>query len=211
MAFTFPLPFPSALENEIRSVAIEPLSIVSQTASEFSAAQQIQVHPGQLWRMNVQLASQKRPTAELFNAFRLRLNNQEGTFLLGDPAAAIPRGTAASTPGTPIVSGVDQIGDTLTFSGGPNSETGWLLEGDYISLGTGEVTRLHKILEDLDTSGTGTGLMKIWPSLRESPNDLSPIIVQSAKGTWRLAGDTAGWAVSVALFYTLSFKAVEAL
>lgn len=209
MAESYPLNFPTAIG--IASVRMTAKSVVGVAASPFTFSQQVFRHPGERFEADIVLPAMNRAEAEEFNAFRLRLRGQFGTFLFGDPAAATPRGSAASTPGTPVVNGADQTGDSLAIDGLPTSATGYLKAGDYIQLGTGASSQLYKVLEDADTNASGEATLNIFPALRSSPGDGATVTVSNAKGVFRLASNEMAWDVNEALIYGITLGAVEAL
>lgn len=151
-----------------------------------------------------------RAEAEEWFSFLVKLNGQYGTFLLGDPHAA-PRGSAASTPGTPVVNGASQVGSTLAVDGLPASATGYLKAGDYIQLGSGATARLHKVLNDVDTNGSGEATLDIWPDLRSSPDDDSAVVVSDAVGNFRLSTNEIGVDINEIELFGITFAAIEAL
>jgi hypothetical protein len=129
-------------------------------------------------------------------AFLLSLKGQYGTFLLGDPNAKSPRGTATSA--------------TLTGSAGSESPTitmtGTLLAGDYIQLGSSSTSTLHKVL--VDRSGTGT--LEIWPKLRSSVTGAT-VTLTNTVGKFRLARNVQQWEINNMSNYGINFDCVEAL
>lgn len=209
MAISYPLTFPT--NKQPSEVTFGGMSAVAVSESPFTFDRQVQVHAGQRWMARITMPIMTRADAEEFNSFLMKLNGQQGTFLLGDPAATTPRGSASTTPGTPVVNGAEQTGNTLTMDGAPISATGYLLAGDYIQLSSGASSRLHKVLEDVNTDGSGGATLTIWPSLRTSPADNATIVVSSAKGVFRLSSNRIEWAVIPHEFYNIKFDAVEAL
>lgn len=209
MAITYPLVLPSV--GGIAKVRFTARSMVGLSASPWTAKQEIQVHQGQWWEADLVLGRAVRSVGEAWNAFRLKLNGKEGTFLLGDPWASVPRGAAKDTPGTPLVNGASQTGNALVIDGAPSDVTGWLLEGDYIQLGTGATSQLHKVIEDADTDGGGNATLTIWPDLRSSPADGAAIVVSAAKGVFRLASNEMPWDENLPDIYDIVIAAVEAL
>ena len=162
------------------------------------------------------LPTTKRPTcasfkAEEFTSFLTKLNGREGTFLMGDPNGATPRGLADGAPGTPLVNGGSQVGDTLVCDGAPNGVTGYLLEGDYVQLGTVGTSRLYKVLDDVDSDGSGNFTLNIWPDLRTSPSNDEVLIVENAVSVFRLAANASMWDLQPGVFYSISLSAIEAL
>lgn len=209
MAETYPLSLPT--HTGIASMNWAAESRVAVTESPFTLSQQVVKHAGQRWAGTYALPAMKREDAEVWNAFLLRLDGSFGTFLMGDPIAATPRGSAASTPGTPVVNGADQTGHELAIDGLPASATGYLKSGDYIQLGSGSASKLHKVLEDVDSNASGEATLNIWPDLRSSPSDGATVAVSNAKGVFRLVDNTTNWDIGSNSFYAISFSFVEAL
>ena len=209
MAETYPLTFPT--HTGIAQVQLTATDVVSMTESPFTLSQQVVRHSGARWQANINIPAVKRDDAEYWNSFLLRLRGRFGTFLLGDPNAATPRGSASTTPGTPRVQGASQTGNELDIDGLPLSETGYLKAGDYIQLGSGSTSRLYKVLQDVNTDGTGQATLNLWPDLRSSPADNAVVVVSSAKGVFRLDSNEASWTINNAGIYSISFGAMEAL
>jgi hypothetical protein len=209
MAITYPLALPS--NGGIKTVRMIARSVVGESRSPFSGVQKIYEYPGQWFEAIVNLPPMKRADAEAWNVFRLKLNGKKGTFLMGDPAAATARGSAATTPGTPLVKGAGQSGNTLIIDGLPTSVTGYFKEGDQIQLGTGSTSRLYKNLTDVNTNGSGEATLTLWPNLRVSPNDNEAVVVANCVGLFRLMDNEMGWDIDEASMYGINFTACEAL
>lgn len=209
MSESYPLNLPT--QTGIRSVRMIARDSVGVSSSPFTFSQQVFRHQGQIWEADITLPPMKRDDAEYWASFMLRLRGQYGTFLLGDPNAATPRGSASSTPGTPVVNGASQTGDNLNVDGLPASVNGYLKAGDYIQLGSGASARLHKVLEDVNSDGSGEATLNIWPALRTSPADDATVTVSNAKGVFRLTSNENTWNISENSIYGITFGAVEAL
>lgn len=206
MAITYPLTIPSDRFASIRIIAND---VVGISASPFTLEQQVQRHPGQAWSADIKLPPiRDRDVVEQWAAFLLSLNGREGTFLMGDPTRRTPRGAAG---GTPLVKGAGQTGQTLAIDGCPLSTTDWLRAGDYIQLSSGSTARLHRLLTDADTNGSGEVTLDIWPGLRSSPGDNAAVTISSPQGLWRLASNERSWDVGAGMVFGFSFSAVEAL
>ncbi len=204
MAITYPLPLPTI--KGIAKVTFRARTIVAVTQSPFSGVQQVQKHGGQWWEAEITLPPMVRANAEEWNAFLTKLNGAEGTFLMGDPSAATPRGSASSAPGTPLVNGSSQTGNTLNIDGAPNDSTGYLKMGDYIQLGSSAGAYLFKILENVDSSSTGAVALTVWPELntRNQPSDNDAVIITNAKGRFRLVNNEVAWSAKP-LIYNITF------
>ena len=209
MAISYPLATPT--NKTIQQVAFFARNTVAISQSPFTYSQQVHKWTGQRWEADVTLPPMKRADAEEWISFLVKLKGSYGTFLLGDPNAATPMGTASSSPGTPVVNGASQTGNTLNIDGVPASQTGDLKAGDYIQLGSGSSARLYKVLDDADSNGSGEVELTIYPDLRSSPSDDSTVVVSNAVGLFRLTTPTHNWAISMDGFYSLSFGASEAI
>jgi hypothetical protein len=209
MAISYPLALPTA--TGIANVNLRASNAVAISESPFTFKQQVIAHTGQRWEADITLPPMKRANAEVWLSFLLSLGGAKGTFLLGDPNAATPQGSASSTPGTPVVNGADQTGDSLAIDGLPTSATGYLKAGDYIQLGGGSSATLHKVLADVDTNGSGQATLDLWPYIRSAPDDNATVVVSSAKGVFRLLSNASDWNINSASFYGISFSAVEAV
>lgn len=208
MAETYPINHPTTGIARVRFLA---KTAVAVSQSPFSLSQQVYKHQGMRWEADITLPPMKRADAESWASFLLRLRGQYGTFLLGDPAAATPRGSASTTPGTPLVNGASQTGENLNIDGCPTSVTGYLKAGDYIQLGSSATAQLYKVLEDVDTNASGEATLNIFPNLRSSPSDDASVTVSNAKGLFRLATNDVSWDVNEASIYGITFGAIEAL
>jgi len=194
MAISYPLALPT--HTGIMNVELTAVNAVAYSMSPFTFAGQAHAYSGQTWQADVTLPVMKREDAEKWIAFLVSLRGQFGTFLLNDPSGTSPRGTATSV--------------SITGSSGANSVstsmTGTLLAGDYIQIGSGLNSRLHKVLQDQSGSGT----LEIWPALRADQSSASADLT-SAAGVFRLSSNQQSWSVNEASIYGISFAAVEAL
>lgn len=209
MAITYPLSLPTT--SGIRAVTLTAQNTVGISTSPFTYTQQVYKYGGQRWMADISLPPMSRDEAESWFSFLLKLNGRFGTFLLGDPAAVTPRGSAKDTAGTPVVNGPSQTGNELDIDGLPASATGYLLAGDYIQLGSGSTAQLHKVLDDVDSNASGEATVTIWPDLRSSPADDSTVIVSNAKGRFRLSASQVQFTIDEVSTYGLTFGAIEAI
>lgn len=206
MAITYPLALPT--HTGIRSIELRAVNAVAYSQSPFTYAGQSHAYSGQTWQADISLPPMKRDDAEQWIAWLISLRGQYGTFLLNDPSATTPRGSAG---GTPLVNGALQTGGTINLDGCTASQTGWLKAGDYIQLGSGSSSKLHKVLQDADSDASGEVSLDIWPHIRTSPVDDAPVVTSSAKGVFRLSSNEQAWSVNEASIYGLTFGAFEAL
>lgn len=199
------LPQNSCISNIVMTLT----SVSAVGESPFTLEQQAYKWPGQRWSASVDVpATTRRDVAGEWMAFFAKLEGRYGHFLLGDPTARAPRGVGT---GTPIVDGVNQTGNTLVTSGWANSVTGILLPGDYIQIGTGTSARLHMVVEAANSGAGGGASLIIQPALRGSPANGAPIIVNNAKGKFRLGDNSFSYSVAPGPVWKFSFEAVEVL
>lgn len=206
MAISYPLTLPS--HTGIRSIEFRAINTVGVSQSPFTYSQQVVAHSGQRWEVDISLPAMKRADAEQWVAWLVSLRGQLGTFTLGDPIGATPRGSAG---GTPVVNGASQTGGTLVIDGCTADQTGWLKAGDYIQLGAAGTATLHKVLQDANSDSSGNVTLDIWPYIRNSPADNSTVVTSNAVGNFRLSGNQQAWSVNEASFYGLTFGAVEVI
>lgn len=206
MAITYPVSIPTTIGFE--QITLSALDAVAVSESPFTYKQQVFQHTGQRWSASVKIPPVKRELAEPWVAFLLSLKGRSGTFLLGDPLCTSPQGSAG---GTPVVNGADQTGSTLNISGATPSQTNWLKAGDYIQLGSASSAKLHKVLLDVDTDGSGEATLDIWPDLRASPSNGATVITNDCKGVFRLTDNSRSWNINNANSYGIAFDAIEAL
>ena len=204
MAITYPLSLPTV--TGIRAVDFRAVNAVAYSASPFTFSGQAHAYAGQMWTADITLPPMKRSAAEEWNAFLLSLRGQYGTFLLGDPLGASSRGLASTFLGNPIIT--LQSGSTISVTGASANKTNWLLPGDYIQIGAASSATLHKVLQAANTDASGNVTLEVWPSIRGTRSE--PIIVDNAKGVFRLSSNETGWAADIQQ-YSITFGAREAI
>jgi hypothetical protein len=126
---------------------------------------------------------------------------------IGDPfAAAGPLGVAEGAPvcnttGTNNLTSATQ----LYTSGWVPNVFGQLKAGDYLQI----AYRLHECTEDVNSDAEGNATISIWPSLRESPPNLTAITLTGCVGLFRLAANTRAWHGDFTGLTQISFKLSE--
>ena len=206
MAITYPLSSPTHVKPS--NITFRAVNTVGVSQSPFTYQQQAVAHSGQRWEVDVTLPSMARADAEQWVAFLVSLRGRLGTFTLGDPVSATPRGSAG---GTPLVNGASQTGGVLNIDGCTASQTGWLKAGDYIQLGTAGSATLHKVLADADSNGSGEVSLDLWPYIRTAPANDATVVVTNTVGRFRLASNEQNWNINEASIYGLTFGGVEAI
>lgn len=205
MAISFPITLPVSTRGAAE-IVITPTGGGVASASPFTGEQQVYVHQREFWMLELILGEMNRADAEEWIGALISLNGQEGTFLVGDPMGASPRGTWA----TPLVMGASQTGKVLNIDGMANGAT--IKRGDWFQLGSGSSTRLHKITKDTTANGSGQATIDFWPRLRASPGDNDPLTLVSTVGIWRLASPRGvPWAMRDVKYGGIVIPAIEAL
>ena len=200
------LSLPSQLQ--FRFVAFQFNDTVSKNYSPFTHQSQTYVWQAKWWSGEVTLIAMKRADYDAWLGFLMELEGSAGTFLLGDPLGATPRGTAW---GTPLVKGAGQTGSTLLIDGCTVSIANGLKAGDWFQLGSAATSRLHKLTRDATTDGAGEATITFWPPLREAPADNAPLTVTSAKGVFARTDNAQRWTPDTAGIVSLSFPVEEVL
>lgn len=191
------------------SVVMSLTRVNGVTVSPFTLEEQQFKWPGEMWTIDFRLPPfTSRKIAMQWVSFALNLEGTYGRFLMGDPSAKNPMGVAT---GTPIINGSGQTGNLLNTTGWTVSQQGILLAGDYIQLGSGLNSKLHMVTADADSNAAGHATLRIVPALRNSPTDGSPIVVNNAKGVFRLTANTIPWSVEPGKVYRISFQAQEVI
>ncbi len=202
---TFPLINPTTFG--ISSMTWIALSNDAYTHSPFTFQLIKQIFDGRMWRGSLSImtrndANRGRELSAWLTSLR-RAGTNAGTFLLGEPGATLPLGSAKDTPGAPLVDGAAQTGEALNVKGLPLSANGYLLAGDYIQLGTGISSRLKKVLDDVNSDGSGDATMNLWPPIRDTevPVDSSAVVVSGAEGLFVSPSASSSWQVRPPVVY----------
>ena len=199
MAISYPLSVPST--NTIRTIQFTAVNAVAYARSPFTFSGQSYAYSGQMWEADITLKPMRRDDAEAWVAWLLSLRGQFGTFLLSDPISNSVRGTASAASITGVA-GAQTVSATVT-----SGDT--FKAGDFIQLGTGSDSTLHKVLEDYTGTGSAADL-EIWPGLRKDRTNVSADLT-SAAGLFRLSSNEVSYSVNQLSVYGISFGAVEAV
>ena len=199
MPVSYPVSFPVGIG--LSSIELRAINSVAISRSPFTFDSQAIAYSGQMWQADVTIpATNDLAVSEEWVAFLLSLRGQFGTFLMGDPLRTSLRGTATSCSIT------GSAGDSTVSATVPNGQT--LLRGDYIQLGIGADSTLHKVILDYTGTGSATNL-DIWPALRKTRN--SAATLSNTKGVFRLDSNEQSWSINESKVYGISFGAVEAI
>jgi hypothetical protein len=210
MPIVYPLTLPTV--RGIRDIVIRQNSVVAVGSSPYTGEQQAQVYPGQWWEASIRLPTMRQDWAAPWEAFLAKLNGQQGTFLLGDCYREAPLGAAALTPGSPVFDGSHSVrSGTIALRGCPASVTGYLLEGDYIQFGTGGSSRLHMVLENINTDSDGQCDTTIWPKTRVPYADGAAISLFNTVSVFRRTSNIGEIPRVPGSFTDIAFDAKEAI
>lgn len=183
--------------------------VVGRTASSYTLQDSVYKWPGERWRADVTLPPTTDKTkAGEWKAFGVKLQGSFGTFLMGDASAKQPRGVVS---GVITVDGAGQTGNQLNATGFLSLTDFVFRAGDYIQLGSGQSSRLHMVVDDVDSDSSGDATLNIEPALRESPTNGATITYINARGVFRLSSNSYSWRVSPGPTYRMSFQAEEVI
>lgn len=206
MSLVFPLSLPRVAA--IESMDIGMVDSVGYAESPYTFTAETQENPGKRFDADVALVPQYRASAEAWVTFLAALRGRRGTFLMGDQLGKNPRGAAT---GSPLVKGAGQLGQTLVIDGVPASTPGWMMEGDWIQIGAGATARLHKVLETVNSNGSGEVTLSLWPghAIGHAPADNAVITVRNTVGVWRLASNVRKYKQGAGQLIGISFSAMS--
>ena len=214
MAIAYPLSIPTTIG--IEQIELRANNVVAVSESPFTFVQQTVVHGGQRWEASISIPPVRKDLAEEWVAFLLSLKGRRGTFYLGDPNMATPRGTVLAATSVTLGSATTVGGETvdLTKGTGP-AKANFLRAGDYIQIGTGDGVNtprtLHKVLTDTNLDSNGDATVDIWPHTRAVVASGTSVVHQSPTGVFRLASNVSSWSINNASAYGISFDAVEVI
>ena len=208
MTISYPLTLPSSIR--FTSSNWVSVDVTSEMTSPFTGDSNVIVWDAQWWECTLTSIPLLPEDAQTITAFLRKLRGKSGTFYMGDPLRTVPYGSAASAPGTPLVNGANQSGDTLVIDGAPASATNYLKAGDLISLGTGSAMRAYEVLDNASSDGSGNVTLTIWPNLRASPANNEAVTVTAVKSVFSRKSDVIESPYSNR-FITISFDVKEAL
>lgn len=206
MAISYPISLPSS--PAFRTCRITPRHVAGMSESPFSLEQQVYDWNAGRWEAEMSWPPMTRAQAAPIIAALVSLKGRAGTFLLGDPDFTSPAGVAT---GTPLVNGAHTARATsLATKGWTAGVTGILKAGDRIQLGSGATARMHMVLSDANSDGSGNAVLDVWPPLRSDYSDGAAIVTSNVKSVFRLVAP-ATWESDEVPLFGISLSAVEAL
>ena len=204
---TYPLSVPTSPYYSKSSWALQRKTAIS--VSPFSGAQQVFEYDYALWTVSLTLPPMKRSDAANWQSFILKLHGRKGTFLLGDPDARTPRGTIS---GSVTLGANVSVGDfTISISTSQNSLANAFRAGDYIQLGSAGTSKLHMIVDDVNTDSSGDANINIEPAIKTAVTSGNTVVYNNPKGLFRMQNPQIDWDADEVSKYGISFSAVEAL
>ena len=189
------LPDIPALKSDFR-----PIYIIAAGASVFTGSEQTYDWGGAIWEGEVAFDvggydSLNYGELAQMKAFIMACKGKTNGFLYGD-AEYLVRGPRGTDSGTSLVKGASQTGASLIVDGFTPSETGVVMAGDYLQLGSGLNARLYGILADADSDGSGEATILLDRPLRTVPNDNDAVTITGAKGLMKLTENNIGWSAN---------------
>lgn len=172
-----PLPLKPALK-QIELIAFDAVAVSS---SVYTMQQQTQAWPGaDQWSGSLSFPQMNATDAKPFEAWLYAMRGMKNVFQIGHPLRAQPQG---NPKGTPLVSGTNLAMATVLNTKGWAVNQLNLHPGDHLQIGY----RLYVCLDMVTADANGNATFNIWPSLRETENDGTPIVLYNPKGLFRLA------------------------
>ena len=196
MAISYPLTPPAGIR--IASLRFSAISAVARNISPFTFSSQSYNWTGTMISGDVECPPMNRADAEELIGFLIMA--ARGTFYFRDYANGTQRGNMSSNPQLDGAHAANTT--TITIDGGSGS---WAV-GDYIQLGTGSSSKLHKI-----TQVNSATSYEIFPLLRTAYPDNTAIDYTDAVGVFRLGTTTCDWSIDTAKKYGLNFSIFEAI
>jgi len=204
---TFPLVMPTT-PNFIRSewgIA----RAVAQSQSPFTYSTQVHKFTGSKWYSTVTLPPMKRLQANEWLAFFMQLNGQFGTFTMGDPDAKAVQGTISNTVAVNADFAVGAY--DVTIDGADASESQLFKKGDYVQFNSGATSKLHMIIADVASNGSGVATLTIEPSLSAALANNATVTYASPKCVMRMTNNELTWSANQISLYGVSFSCEEVL
>jgi hypothetical protein len=182
---------------------------VAVSSSPFTYSSQVYKFTGAKWSAVVSLPPMKREQAVEWQSFFMRLQGQFGTFLMGDPDASAVRGTIANT----VAVNADQnVGAyDVTIDGADASESQLFKTGDYVQFNSGATSKLHMIIADVASNGSGVATLPIEPPLSAALLNNATVSYASPKCVMRMTNNELTWSASHISLYGVSFSCEEVL
>lgn len=205
MSISYPVNVPTSI-GDVANVKVFAINVIGEAESEFTMQGQLTAHQGDRWKVVVDLNPMPRESAEEWLAFLLSLRGKYGTFLMGDPRGQAPRGTAT---GSPRVRTSSQAGYSVEVYGFTSSTTSIMKAGDYVMFGPLGSARMHKVLQDVNTTSGGRATLEVWPRLNTPPTSGTAVVTRSCAAIFQLEENSVSWEELPPDAYMVAFSAKE--
>ena len=184
MAITFPRSLPNL--DDIAQIITRQKTVVGVFEGIFSGIQKVQKHPFQRWEVEYTVIPLNRTDMDEWWSWIISLNGREKTFY-GTLQAPNEMKGSAKDYFAPQLNGDHAVRTgSLSIDSAPTNVTNYLRYGDFIQMGSTTDSRLHMVLENVNTDGSGEAEFDIWPDLQTGYSDNAAITVDSPLGLFRL-------------------------
>ena len=204
---SYPLTLPTSPSNFVTS-EWRIIRTVAYSESPFTYGQQVAKYQGSVWQTTVTLPPMNRADAGAWQSFFMQLNGRFGTFLLGDPDAKTIQGGATTVIS---VNGDHSVGAYDVVVDGADTSTVIFKKGDYVQFGSGASSKLHMIVADITSDGSGNATLQIEPSLKTALTDDDVVTYSNTKAVMRMDANDLGWNANNVSLYGISFSCTESL
>jgi hypothetical protein len=207
LAFTYPITLPTPPGPQEYTLVLE--NVAGENDSPFDLSDQVFLWPGDMFTAEATWPPMLLNQAEPLICALDMLLGRYGTVLLPDYNRLAPQGPMN---GSPVVNGANASGSNeLSVRTTAISAANWAVVGDYIQVtAIGGLQRIHKVLQNASTNGSGIVTLPIRPSIREPLTDGIVVVTTNCAGTFRLTSNATPWKIDRNRVYTVSFKAREA-
>lgn len=142
------------------------------------------------WRFSARFKNLSRADSAEAQAFFLQMEAGLHSFRMRD----VSHPNLGVATGTPVLDGDHAARSrTVSITGATADVTNWLRAGDWIQIGN----QFSKVIQDVDTDGSGNADVHIWPFLWEAHTDGAAVEAADPKGIFHLVGDRGQWTTSV--------------
>ena len=204
---SYPLTLPTSPSNFVTS-EWRIIRTVAYSESPFTYGQQVAKYQGSVWQTTVTLPPMNRADAGAWQSFFMQLNGRFGTFLLGDPDAKTIQGGATTVIS---VNGDHSVGAYDVVVDGADTSTVIFKKGDYVQFGSGASSKLHMIVADITSDGSGNATLQIEPPLKTALSDDDVVTYSNTKAVMRMDSNELGWNANNVSLYGISFSCTESL
>ena len=204
---SYPLTLPTAPAFQTAKWGLNRRVGVSE--SPFTGSQQVYEYSYALWNATLKLPPMRRTQAANWEAFLMKLHGEKGTFLLGNPDSSTARGGIS---GNVTLGANAAVGDfTITLATSQNSLVNIFRAGDYIQFGSGATSKLHIIVDDANSNGSGEVDVNVEPAIKTAVSSGGAVVYSNAKGVFRMRTSELGWDTDEVSTYGISFACMEAI